>query len=60
MGLFAAGCAPTANTDQYALRRSAYGMLQVGKQAIKAKRGREGEREREGEIRVYDEVLKRR
>ena len=30
VGLFAAGCAPTASADQYGLRRAAYGMLQVG------------------------------
>lgn len=29
VGLFAAGCAPSAVSDPYALRRSAYGMLQV-------------------------------
>lgn len=29
VGLFAAGCAPTASADPYALRRTAYGMLQV-------------------------------
>ncbi len=29
VGLFAAGCAPTATADQYGLRRAAYGMLQV-------------------------------
>mmetsp|Transcript_3453 Transcript_3453/g.7887 ORF Transcript_3453/g.7887 Transcript_3453/m.7887 type:complete len:1097 (-) Transcript_3453:1061-4351(-) len=29
VGLFAAGCAPTAASDPYALRRSAYGMLQA-------------------------------
>jgi glycyl-tRNA synthetase len=30
VGLFAAGCAPSAVSDPYGLRRSAYGMLQVG------------------------------
>lgn len=29
VGLFAAGCAPTAAADPYGLRRAAYGMLQV-------------------------------
>jgi hypothetical protein len=29
VGLFAAGCAPTASADQYGIRRAAYGMLQV-------------------------------
>uniref|UniRef100_A0A061RBF6 glycine--tRNA ligase n=2 Tax=Tetraselmis sp. GSL018 TaxID=582737 RepID=A0A061RBF6_9CHLO len=29
VGLMAAGCAPTANTDPYALRRTAYAMLQT-------------------------------
>ncbi len=29
VGLFAAGCAPTASADPYGLRRIAYGMLQV-------------------------------
>ncbi len=29
VGLFAAGCAPSAATDPYGLRRAAYGMLQV-------------------------------
>eukprot|EP00192_Tetraselmis_astigmatica_P002230 CAMPEP_0117679166 /NCGR_PEP_ID=MMETSP0804-20121206/17675_1 /TAXON_ID=1074897 /ORGANISM="Tetraselmis astigmatica, Strain CCMP880" /LENGTH=1066 /DNA_ID=CAMNT_0005488581 /DNA_START=94 /DNA_END=3295 /DNA_ORIENTATION=- len=29
VGLVAAGCAPTANTDPYALRRTAYAMLQT-------------------------------
>ena len=29
VGLFAAGCAPSAATDPFALRRAAYGMLQV-------------------------------
>lgn len=29
MGLFAAGCAPTATADPYGLRRSAVGMLQA-------------------------------
>jgi glycyl-tRNA synthetase len=29
VGLFAAGCAPSAAADPYGLRRAAYGMLQV-------------------------------
>ncbi|KAG1677161.1 hypothetical protein FOA52_000967 [Chlamydomonas sp. UWO 241] len=29
VGLFAAGCAPTASTDQYGLRRAAVGLLQA-------------------------------
>lgn len=33
MGLFAAGCAPTASADPYGMRRAAYGMLQVGAMA---------------------------
>jgi glycyl-tRNA synthetase beta subunit len=30
VGLFAAGAAPSASADPFALRRSAYGMLEVG------------------------------
>lgn len=29
MGLFAAGCAPTGNSDPYALRRAAVGLLSI-------------------------------
>lgn len=29
VGLTAVGCAPTASSDPYGLRRSAYGMLEV-------------------------------
>lgn len=32
VGLFAAGCGPTATADQYGLRRAVYGMLQVRNQ----------------------------
>ena len=31
VGLFAAGCGPSAAADPYGLRRAAYGMLQVRK-----------------------------
>lgn len=31
VGLFAAGCGPSAAADPYGLRRAAYGMLQVGR-----------------------------
>eukprot|EP00955_Chlamydomonas_euryale_P119010 366569-Chlamydomonas_euryale.AAC.47 len=34
VGLFAAGCAPTASADPYGLRRAAYGMLQVWRTVV--------------------------